>query len=328
MDVTRQSFSQRLLNCLAESSFVALDLEFSGIVPKRSAPSPGGNLWGEQQTLQTRYEEVKEAADTYQVLQIGLTFAMEDKETATYVLRPYNLHLNPVLDEKLGVERRWSYQSCAIEFLIKNGFRMEAPFVEGLSYLSRLEEQLAMTKLAERENRTAKLADIKPENMDPESRAFVAEVRGLVDSWIDEIGLVRAEYLSLVSISRNTFVQIIPYNKQREEYIRIDKCRALRERIVQQMGFRWIVEGMVGGDLSAMDPSVFLPCVTDSATVDTNALSNYFDDSRSKLKSRQPVLVGHNLFTDLINFYKCFIGNLPDRIEDFKEAIQTHYFPL
>ncbi|OAS99760.1 CAF1 family ribonuclease [Blastomyces dermatitidis ER-3] len=370
MDVTRQSFSQhlpRLLNDLAKSSFVAVDLEFSGIVPRQSAPSPGSNLWGEKQTLQTRYEEVKEAADTYQVLQIGLTFAMEDGETGTYVLRPYNLHINPVLDERLGVERRWSYQSRAVEFLIKNGFRMEAPFVEGLPYLSRLEEQLAMTKLAESENSTAKIADIKPENMDPESHTFVAKVRGLIDSWIDEIGdkeeylnipepgglengnmagplgswrfalnsyqkrlvhqLVRAEYPSLVSISRKTFVQIIPYNKQREEYIRVDKWRTLRERIVQQMGFRWIVEGMVGGDLSAMDPRVFLPCIPDSATVDAEALSNYSDDLRSKLKSRQPVLVGHNLFTDLINFYKCFIGNLPDRIEDFKEAIHS-LFPL
>ncbi|KLJ06265.1 hypothetical protein EMPG_10306 [Blastomyces silverae] len=370
MDVTRQSFSQhlpRLLNDLAKSSFVALDLEFSGIVPRQSAPSPGSNLWGEKQTLQTRYVEVKEAADIHQVLQIGLTFAMEDRETGTYVLRPYNLHLNPVLDEKLGVERRWSYQSRAVEFLIKNGFRMEAPFVEGLPYLSRLEEKLAMTKLAESENITAKIADIKPENMDPESHAFVAEVRGLIDSWIDEIGdkeeylnipepsglengtmagpleswrfalnsyqkrlvhqLVRAEYPSFVSISRKTFVQIIPYNKQREEYIRVDKWRALRERIAQQMGFRWIVEGMVGGDLSTMDPRAFLPYISNSATVDAKALSDYCDDLRSKLKSRQPVLVGHNLFTDLINFYKCFIGNLPDRIEDFKEAIHS-LFPL
>ncbi|PGH02485.1 hypothetical protein GX51_04653 [Blastomyces parvus] len=361
MDVTRQSFSQhlpRLLNDLVKSSFVALDLELSGIVPRQTVPSPGSTLWGEKQSLQARYEEVKEAADTYQVLQIG-----------TYVLRPYNLHLNPVLDEKLGVERRWSYQSRAIEFLIKNGFRMEAPFAEGLPYLSRLEEKMAMTNLEDSENSTAKIADINPENMDPESHAFITEVRRLIDSWIDEIGdkeehlnipdpcrlengnmadvdplgswrftlngyqkrlvhqLVRAEYPSFVSIGRKTFVQIIPYNKQREEYIRVDKWRSLRERIVQQMGFRWIVEGMVGGDLSAMDPRMFLPCIPDSATVDTKTLSNYSDDLRSKLRSRQPVLVGHNLFTDLINLYKCFIGELPDRIEDFKEAIHS-LFPL
>lgn len=141
--------------------------------------------------------------------------------------------------------------------------------------------------------------------------------------------LVRVEYPSLVSIGRQTFVQIIPYDKQREESIRVDKSRALRERVIQKTGFRWVVEGMVGGGLSAMDPRVFLSCISNPAPVNTStsALLSYSDDLQLKLKSRQPVLVGHNLFTDLINFYKCFIGDLPDRIEDFKNAIHA-LFPL
>ncbi|PGH35553.1 hypothetical protein GX50_01655 [[Emmonsia] crescens] len=370
MDVTKHSFNQhlpRILNDLVESSFVALDLEFSGIVTRQSGPSLGSSLRGGKQTLQARYEEVKDAAQTYQVLQIGLTFARKDVETGTYVLRPYNFHLNPVLDQKLGVERRWSYQSSAVEFLLKMGFRMEAPFADGLPYLSRLEETKATAKLADGEHSMATIADIKLENMDAESHAFLAEVRRLIAVWINEIGdkeeylnipepcplengniasilgsgrfslnsyqkrlvhqLVRTEYPSLVSISRQTFVQIIPYNKQREDYLRIDKSRALRERVVQQTGFRWIVEGMVGGDLSAMDPRVFLGCISNSAPVDAKALLSYSDDLQSKLKSRQSVLVGHNLFTDLINFYKCFIGDLPDRIEDFQEAIHA-LFPF
>lgn len=83
----------------------------------------------------------------------------------------------------------------------------------------------------------------------------------------------------------------------------------------------------MGGDLSAMDPRVFLGCISNSAPVDAKALLSYSDDLQSKLKSRQSVLVGHNLFTDLINFYKCFIGDLPDRIEDFQEAIHA-LFPF
>ncbi|OJD16165.1 hypothetical protein AJ78_03654 [Emergomyces pasteurianus Ep9510] len=363
MDVTRQSFNQhlpRLLNDLAESSFVAMDLEFSGIVSRQSGSNPGSSLRGGKQTLQERYEEVKSAAEIYQVLQIGLTFAREDVEMGTYVLRPYNLHLNPMIDAKLGVERQWSCQSSAVEFLIKCGFRMEAPFAEGLPYLSRLEETKAMSNLKQREHSMATIADIKVENMDTESRAFLADARCLIDAWINQVGekeeylnipepclsgaqniasplgggrsnlnsyqkrlihqLVRAEYPSLVSISRHTFVQIIPYNKQREDHLRVDKSRALRERVVQQTGFRWIVEGMVGGDLSAMDSRIFLNCVSNSDPVDVEAL-------QSKLRSRRPVLIGHNLFTDLINFYKCFIGDLPERVEDFREAVHA-LFPL
>ncbi|QSS59973.1 CAF1 family ribonuclease [Histoplasma capsulatum] len=288
MDVTKQSFSQhlpRLLNDLAESTFVALDLEFSGIVARQSGPSPGSDLWGEKQTLQERYEEVKYAAETYQVLQIGLTFAREDTETGQ--------------SDRVQLTKLWG---------LKDDGRIKA--VDKEDYLN-IPEPCPL------------------ENGNTESP--LGSWRFSLNSYQKRLvhQLVRVEYPSLVSIGRQTFVQIIPYDKQREESIRVDKSRALRERVIQKTGFRWVVEGMVGGGLSAMDPRVFLSCISNPAPVNTStsALLSYSDDLQLKLKSRQPVLVGHNLFTDLINFYKCFIGDLPDRIEDFKNAIHA-LFPL
>ena len=83
MDITRQSFFYllpRILNELATCEFVALDLELSGISLKpnqgRLAKSSAG-----KQTLQQRYEEVKEAAERYQILQLGLTLVKEDART-------------------------------------------------------------------------------------------------------------------------------------------------------------------------------------------------------------------------------------------------------
>ncbi|KAK2794900.1 hypothetical protein FQN50_009824 [Emmonsiellopsis sp. PD_5] len=368
MDVTKQSFNQllpRLLEDLGESSFVALDLEFSGIGIRQPGASPGNGSSRGKQTLQAKYEEAKGAAEAYQVLQIGLTFAREDTETGTFSLRPYNLYLNPVIDPKLGVERRWAYQSSAVHFLMKNGFRMDAPFIDGLPYLSRLEETTAIVNLAEKEHNRAKVADINSEDMDAESVEFLNEVRRLIDAWVNKTGdndgylnipepsaasdpsqpylpgvgtvnnyqkrlihqLVRAEYPHLVSIGRSTFIQIIPYDKQREEYFRHDKTRSLQEKIVQQTGFRWLVEGLVGGDLSNIDPNIFMGCTNSTHTDGKSALLQYSMDLQSKLKRRRPVLVGHNLFTDLINFYKCFIGDLPDQVEDFQEAIHA-LFPL
>lgn len=68
---------------------------------------------------------------------------------------------------------------------------MEAPFVEGLPYLSRLEEKQAMAKLAESEHSIAKLMDVNPKDMDPESQAFLTQVRRLIDAWINETGVRR-----------------------------------------------------------------------------------------------------------------------------------------
>lgn len=76
MDVTRQSFNHHLpiiLEDLSQSCYVSLDLEFSGIGARQYGESSSG-----KQSLQERYEEVKQAAETYQILQIGLTCVKED----------------------------------------------------------------------------------------------------------------------------------------------------------------------------------------------------------------------------------------------------------
>jgi hypothetical protein len=81
MDVTRPAFQYclpTLLSAIADSHFVAFDLEFSGIASKQYGPS--NTVERGNQTLQQRYEETKEAAERYQVLQIGLTCAWEDTE--------------------------------------------------------------------------------------------------------------------------------------------------------------------------------------------------------------------------------------------------------
>ncbi len=84
MDVPRQSFQYylpRLLSAIADSHFVSFDLEFSGIASKKYGPPDSAE--GGKQTLQQRYEETKEAAERYQVLQIGLTCAWEDPENGS-----------------------------------------------------------------------------------------------------------------------------------------------------------------------------------------------------------------------------------------------------
>ena len=85
MDITKYSFEPHfaeLLSNIQHCTFVAIDLELSGI-PTRSAydrilrgtPERPG-----KQTLQERYHECKQAAERYQVLQLGLTIVEEDEE--------------------------------------------------------------------------------------------------------------------------------------------------------------------------------------------------------------------------------------------------------
>lgn len=78
MDLTREIFPSYLpwlLMDLSSSCLVAIDLELSGI--SLSLDRNGTKA----QTLQQRYEEMKAAADKYQILQIGLTMCREDPQT-------------------------------------------------------------------------------------------------------------------------------------------------------------------------------------------------------------------------------------------------------
>lgn len=81
MDVDQQHFWHELLpilKAISTASFVTVDVEMSGISTKsRYSPSGRFNETGKP-SLQQQYEDTKEAAERYQVLQIGLTCVEED----------------------------------------------------------------------------------------------------------------------------------------------------------------------------------------------------------------------------------------------------------
>ena len=84
MDVNAQTFHDQLpplIAAIADAHFVAFDLEFSGI-PGHQINKPrsrGNKSWGKP-SLQQRYEETKKAAETYQVLQLGITCVGENRD--------------------------------------------------------------------------------------------------------------------------------------------------------------------------------------------------------------------------------------------------------
>ncbi|EAW14551.1 CAF1 family ribonuclease [Aspergillus clavatus NRRL 1] len=361
MDVTAQSFAYhlpRILDELATCCFVSMDFEFSGIATASSAPSSGS------QTLQERYEEVKRSAEKYQILQVGLTICHEDTGKATYTLKPYNICLSPIIDKRLELERDWMMQSGAVEFLLENKFSMDAVFKNGVCYLSREEEELAMAKAIERRDRVATHTLIDVKETELESLAFLQAARRLVDDWLairttrdsylnipppTRIGhlqsskslpstlnrfqkrlvhqLIEVEYPSLVTISNPGFIQIIDYDEERERSLREQRLNRVQERIWKQTGFRWIAEALAGGDLSNLDTSFFIGIMSNSAAVKPiYSLREFSEKLRERLQEHRPVL-GHNIFSDLIYFYRCFFGPLPDKVEDFQSTMHE-LFPV
>ncbi|RMJ25667.1 CAF1 family ribonuclease [Aspergillus sp. HF37] len=361
MDITSQAFAFHLPRILAELAtccFVSIDLEFSGIASKAQG-KPVKSL----RTLQERYAETKNAAEKYQVLQIGLTICHEDTETASYTLKPYNIYLNPIIDRKLDMERDFSFQGSAVEFLLGAKFRMDSLFTDGVCYLSREEEDIAMSMALERRDGSTVRDALNVKETEHESLSFLTKVRRLIDDWLalgnnredflnvppptrsDSPGtqlfpsvlnrfqrrlvhqLIEVEYPSLVTVSKQTFIQIIAYDEDREKAVRDQKHRRTQERIWGQVGFRWVAEALAGGDLSNLDPGYFRATLNSPAIKSKDDLEASVGQLKQQVRSNRPVLVGHNLFTDVIYFCRCFFGPLPDKVEDF-QAMVHGLFPV
>jgi poly(A)-specific ribonuclease len=92
------------------------------------------------------------------------------------------------------------------------------------------------------------------------------------------------------------------------------------------MGFRWIVEAIAGGDLSKLDSQSFSEIMSSPKVVEGNDTPDEFlEKIRKRLKAKKFVLVGHNSFTDLVYFSRCFFESLPERVEDFQAMIHQRF---
>jgi poly(A)-specific ribonuclease len=133
----------------------------------------------------------------------------------------------------------------------------------------------------------------------------------------------------LVTIGRHNSVTVKELNEAYERSVQKERKRRVQAQIARQTGFRWIVEAMTGGSLSKIDLRWFAKDPNTGAAIffDEADYSARFNRAAAFLKIRRPVLVGHNLFTDLIYFYQCFIGKLPDTIEEFRICIHD-LFPV
>lgn len=140
--------------------------------------------------------------------------------------------------------------------------------------------------------------------------------------------LVETEYPGLTTRSQSHFIQIRPFDKEREKALSEQFVTRAQERIGKQIGFRWVAEALVGGDLSRLDPSFLKPIMPHlQGDAEQEKLEKLSDQIKHQVKSHRPVLVGHNVFTDLIYFCRCFLGPLPDTVEEFQVMVHR-LFPV
>ncbi|KAK5069560.1 hypothetical protein LTS08_007598 [Lithohypha guttulata] len=344
MDIRKDQFAVeavRLLQDIADSHFISFDFEFSGIAERDRNRAT-------KQTVQERYEETRISVQEYQPLQIGLTIVKYDDKKKRYVLEPYNLNISPLpLLRERQFTRKWSMNSGAVSFLHRNGFDFGRQLIHGVPYLSSQEEEKARTKMT---------ADAKREDLvlKADDQALAQHVRSAIEKWQSQPKeqqeewlniphdqpadmpaelnsyqrrlvhqIVQNEFPGLKTQGMNTFVQItspgpekqISLKQLEEEYRERDLSRAI--------GFRWIVDGMTGKDLSNLPHDYLLPALpkTVSAEEGERPVKAFLTALNRRLQERRKVLIGHNCLTDIMFLYKMTIGDLPETLQEFKDKV-------
>lgn len=136
--------------------------------------------------------------------------------------------------------------------------------------------------------------------------------------------VVRNEFpRQATAISRGFFIQIVPYDEKREEENKSKQVARLQSRVQKETGFRHLFDAIAGQNLSEVDPKIFLPSCTQMYTDNSGVspLQRHINNFQKKLYDKTRVIAGHNVFTDLVNMYKCFIGPLPESVEVFAQQI-------
>ena len=87
--------------------------------------------------------------------------------------------MSPLLihGERLEIKRDFTFQSGAVQFLIKHSFDIGAVFTKGVPYLSREEESTARTNYSKKQEMAANIPDIVISPDDDEAVAFYTNAR-------------------------------------------------------------------------------------------------------------------------------------------------------
>ncbi|BFI40227.1 poly(A)-specific ribonuclease [Marchantia polymorpha subsp. ruderalis] len=189
-NVTKANFwetYEQLVIHLQTADFVALDFEMTGV---ETTP---WRRHSELDTCDTRYLHIKHSAESFAVWQCGVCPFKWDEPGQKFIAYPYNFYIFP--RNELPVEmpsRSYFCQTASLEFLAKHRFDFNTTVYNGISYLSREQEEIARDKLGltEEAQKWKRLqAEMEPEI--PLTRTgdvlFSEKVRVQLGAWRDGV---------------------------------------------------------------------------------------------------------------------------------------------
>lgn len=226
-------------------------------------------------------------------------------------------------------------------------------FTQGVHYLSQQEEMQVRKKLADDDKARSKIPDMI---LKDEDSIFVDHIKKSINDWQelsqeDQEGylnipaegvkhplpstlnryqirlthqVVRNEYPKLKTQGMGQFVQVTNPTAEQQANEQDLKAQIREREVANAIGFRWILEAIMGGDISALPHHYVRSAFEEGkAPKDCNA---FIRDLQTQLASQTRTIVGHNCMTDIVNMYRCFLEIFQNKWKSSR-AKSTHCSP-
>ncbi len=123
----------------------------------------------------------------------------------------------------------------------------------------------------------------------------------------------------------NYFMQIVRGDVT-QDAVWSRKLAQRQEAFVDQKGFSFVINALVGGDFAEAVTAQCQKNLGDDRGrfyFPTTDLAKDLKTFEGRLKRQRPILVGHNQFMDLCFIYRTFFGQMPEKLEEFQREIKS-----
>lgn len=340
MDITNENFLEylpRITEAVQDCEFIAIDTELSGLMRERSL--------NRFDSPEERFAKSVESSRGFFIMQFGLSCFTRTADLA-YTNSTYNFYIFPQPHKFHGdINRTFSLQAHAIQFLTEHGFDFNKLFRHGVSYLTFHEKEMLTARLkSDLKARSSVKFDMQgvpsfvPAAMNSYCRDWIKKVKEFVKHEMKaDKCRERANVDKSISNSDSQDSEMIDATGSPvANRFEIRDCRTAHRRNV----LRQAIECLPVADnlkveqvIEAEKNETYLVIYYIDSKVKNEKFKNDLIVSKGFLEvieliivNRKP-LVGHNLILDLIQIINQFIEPLDNDYASFKETCIS-LFPL
>ncbi|KAK4169365.1 ribonuclease H-like domain-containing protein [Cladorrhinum sp. PSN259] len=303
------------------AEYVTYDLELTGIRGERIKIAP-------KSRIDQAYQLVRSAAQTFQILQMGITCVWYSTYFKNYRSQTFSIHLTPFFTKATNdlanfIDGKLTLSYKSFLFLEQHDFSFRKAFADGVPYLSRAEHRKEHVEYLEKEYHPLGrkvLVDLENDTC--------KQARAMISAWLKSnpgkgdstaINFPRATQqvrLSLQNALRflveTEFPQCrLTFLKGQEQVFVSIWAEEKRKEWVEQQSVRVAAVAKQTGKYYCTRKGASLSHIFELLLGEKNHLQ------------RPPIIVGHNQWFDLCFLYQTFVGELPTRFEEFRKEAKV-----